>query len=126
MLLAFRTIAAFNTATAVWLGVMFLILKHPAYGTNAALAFAIAAFCALAFFAAAQGAAAWLTAVSRLGSLALAGFGAWAIYRDIQPGASFEGFILIIGAAWIVQGVLSLPPAAYASAGAAPSAGPRA
>lgn len=124
MRLAVRSIAAFNTATAVWLTVMFLILRHADYARNAAVTAGVAAFCLWSVWAAREGTAAWQRHTMAVGSVVMAGYGAWAIYGDLRPGANFEGFVLIIGAAWVVQGALAL--LAYASAGAAPAAGPSA
>lgn len=103
--LAFRSIVLFNVATALWLSVMFLILRHPGYALNAALTVGIATFCAFAFFAARTGAASWMRASGLAGSFVLGAGGAWAIYQNLQPTAHFEGFILIVGATWILQAV---------------------
>lgn len=121
-----RAVALFNVATALWLSVMFLILRHPGFGQNAMITLAIAAFCGFAFYATQSSAAPWMRwmrAASLLGNVLLGACGAWAIYQNLQPSARFEGFILIIGAMWIVQGLTSL---IYASAGAAPAVGPSA
>ena len=108
MRLVFRSIAGFNVATALWLSVMFLILRHPGYAVNATITVFIAAFCLFAFYAARTAVQPWMRATALSGSLILGACGAWAIYQDLQPGASFEGFILIIGAAWIVQAIAAL------------------
>ena len=107
MRLAFRSVAVFNVATALWLSVMFLILRHPGFEQRAALAMSIALFCGFAVYAARDGAAGWMRTAGLSGSVVLGACGAWAIYQDLQPQASFEGFILIIGAMWIVQGALA-------------------
>ena len=52
MRLAFRSVAVFNVATALWLSVMFLILRHPGFEQRAALAMSIALFCGFAVYAA--------------------------------------------------------------------------
>ncbi len=111
MALAFRAVAAFNTATAVWLGVMFLILRHPGYAGRAAVAFAIAA-CCLAACAASRHSRSWHTTVVKIGSVLLGIAGVWVIAQDLVPGANFEGFLLIIGAGWVAQGLLALPRSA--------------
>ena len=123
MRLAFRSVALFNVATALWLAVMFLILRHPGFALHAAEAAAIAAFCSLAFWSARATAPAWLRTTALFGSLLLGACGAWAIYQNVQPNADFEGFVLIIGAAWIAQAGTAL---LYASAAATPALGPRA
>lgn len=103
MRLAFRSVTLFNIATALWLSVMFLILRHADFAVKAAIAFGIADFCAFAFYASRPAAQPWMRAAAMSGSLILGACGAWAIYSDLQSNASFEGFILIIGAAWVVQ-----------------------
>ena len=108
MRLAFRSVAAFNVATALWLTVMFLILRHPGFQLNAAITLGIAGFSAFAFSSARADAPGWMRGTALGGSLILGAGGAWAIYQDLQPNADFEGFVLIIGAAWILQGVAAL------------------
>jgi len=110
MRLAFRTIALFNIATSLWLSVMFLILRHTGFALNAAITLAIAAFCGFAFYASRPNAFSqhWMRATAMSGSLILGAAGGWAIYQDLQPNADFEGFVLIIGAAWIVQAATAL------------------
>lgn len=106
MRLAFRSIALFNVATAGWLSVMFLVLRHADFAMKAALTFGVAGFCVFALYAsrpATPSVPAWMRAAAMSGSMILGAAGAWAIYVDLQPNASFEGFILIIGAAWIAQ-----------------------
>jgi len=105
---AFRFVAALNVATAVWLTVMFLILRHPGFELNALMTLGIAAFCALAFWSARAHVPVWMRTASLIGSLALGVCGGWAIYQDLQPGAHFEGFILVIGAMWIGQAATAI------------------
>ena len=119
-----RALATLNTATAVWLTVMFVVLRHEDYLRNALLAFAIALLCVWSVRASRALAPSWERHGVTAGSVGLAGYGAWAIYCVLQPGADFEGFVLAIGAAWILQGLTAL--VVYASAGAAPADGPSA
>lgn len=114
MRLAFRSVAVFNVATPLWLTVMFLILRHPGFQLNAVMTFSVAAFCAFAFWStrdAASGTRAtappWTHAATLAGSLILGACGVLAMYQNLQPNADFEGFVLIIGAAWMVQAALA-------------------
>jgi hypothetical protein len=107
MRLVFRSIAVFNVATALWLSVMFLILRHPGFELKAAIALAIALFCGFAVYSTGAGAAAGTRTAGLSGSIALGAAGTWAIYENLQPNAGFEGFILIIGAAWILEGAVA-------------------
>ncbi len=108
MRLAFRSIALFNIATSLWLTVMFLILRHANFGPRAAVAMGIAVFCGCAFYASRPTAPPWMRAAAMSGSLMLGAAGVLAIYQDLQPNASFEGFVLIIGTAWIAQATTAL------------------
>ncbi len=108
MRLLYRSATLFNVATALWLSVMFLILRHPDYGPKAAATLGVAVFCALAFRAAGPNPSQRMRVAALAGSAILGAFGTWAIYQDLQPTASFEGFVLIIGAAWIVQAAAAL------------------
>ena len=108
MRLGFRSVAVVNVLVALWLTTMFVMLRHPGYERNAAMALAIAAVCGFAFWAGRSAAAPWMRATALAGSIALAACGGWAIYEDLRPDANFEGFILIVGALWIVQGALAV------------------
>lgn len=108
MRLLFRATSLLNAAIAVWLSTMFLVLKHADATRNALIALVIAIVCALAFWSARRDAPRWLKESALIASLLLSMAGVWAIYRDLQPGADFEGFILIVGAAWTIQGVAAL------------------
>jgi hypothetical protein len=105
---AFQTVAALNTATALWLTAMFLVLQHSGYLRNALMGLAIAAFCAMACRTAEADHPRWLASSRLLGSLILGMTGGWQIYQDLRSGADFEGFVLVIGSIWIVQGLLAL------------------
>ncbi len=111
MRILFRSVTAFNVATALWLSVMFLILRHPDYGTRAVLTLGVAAFCGLACWSARAAAPGWVRLSALAGSLALGAVGSWAIYQDLHTD-DFEGFVLIIGAMWIVQAAVALGLAA--------------
>ena len=105
MRLAFRSVVAFNVATALWLSMMFLILRHEQFARNAVITLGVAAFCALAFLSARTGAPAWMRMAALIGSVAMAVFGAWTVHGQLQPNnLDFEGYLLIIGASWVAQG----------------------
>lgn len=116
MRLVFRSVTGLNTAIAVWLSAMFLILRHADATRNAMIALIIAIFCALAFWSVRRDAPAWLRSTALVGSLLLGMAGLWAIYQDLQPNADFEGFVLIVGAAWTIQGVAAFAAARTATA----------
>lgn len=104
---ALTCISVFTAAAGVWLALMEHILKHAGYGERTVIATCIAT----------QGLATLLLllldgrfvfrAVVLMGAVGVALLGASAIKR-ILDAPHFEGFVLLIGSALIVQGVLTL------------------
>jgi len=104
---ALTCMSIFTAAAGVWLAVMENILKHAGHGERTAVAVCIAI----------QGLATLLVllvngrlifrALVLMGALAAAILGVTAIKRTLDA-AHFEGFVLLIGSALIVQAVLKL------------------
>ena len=106
---AFRVVAAFNAVTAVWLTAMFLILRHAAFARNAAVSLGVAVFCAAAIRSTGAAGSPAARQAAVVGSLLMGLFGAWVVYEEARPDAvDIEGYLLIIGAAWVAQGALAL------------------
>jgi hypothetical protein len=92
----------FGMIAGIWLGVMENILKHDGYAGRSAIAACIALQAIIT-----------LLPIARLRGIVMAGaFGiVWLGFSSISSmlhGSHFEGFVLIIGAALMVQGALTL------------------
>ncbi len=97
----------FAVAAGIWLGVMENILKHDGYAVRTAIAACIAA----------QGLATLLLLLFNgrsvfrglvlMGAVGVALVGATAILKTLR-GTHFEGFVLLIGSALVLQGALTL------------------
>jgi hypothetical protein len=95
-----------TTLAGIWLGIMEQLLKHPGYAARSVVAAAIAT----------QGLATILflmwhgqrifRALVLAGAVGVVVLGASAVIRMLNA-AHFEGFVLLIGAALMVQGVLA-------------------
>ncbi len=107
MRVVLKGIALINVAVALWLCVMFVVLKHDDYQVRALLAAGVAAFCALGAWWARPGTPGGLRAATAIGSVVLAVFGGWLIRQDLTTG-DFEGFVLIVGTLWILQGIAAV------------------
>jgi hypothetical protein len=104
---ALTWMSVFTAAAGVWLAVMENILKHAGYGERTVIAACIAI----------QGLATLLLlllngrlifrALVLMGALGVAVLGVSALKRTLDA-PHFEGFVLLIGSALIVQGVLTL------------------
>ena len=88
---------------------MYFFLRHPGYEERAAISvgFALAGLITLASLQLARPPA-WLQALVALGAIGLVYAGSSTVNAVLQPGAHFEGYALVIGAALAVQGVLTL------------------
>ena len=97
----------FILAAGVWLGVMENILKHDGYVSRSAIAVCIAiqGLATLLFIVLNGGAAVRSFIVA--GAVATLLLGGSAILRILQA-QHFEGFVLVIGLALVVQGALTL------------------
>jgi hypothetical protein len=100
-------ISVFTTVAAVWLAVMENVLKHTGYAGRIASDLGLAAIsvCILLIYALASG--------TKLRFLLLAGGAAvlaWGAIASVHMLRSphFEGFVLIIGGALMLQGVLTI------------------
>ncbi len=104
---ALTWMSVFTAAAGVWLAVMENILKHAGYGERTVIAACIAI----------QGLATLLLlllsghfifrALVLMGAFGVAVLGVLAIKRTLDA-PHFEGFVLLIGSALIVEGVLTL------------------
>jgi hypothetical protein len=100
-------LSMFTFACACWLGVMEMVLRHPGYG----LRVGVAALIALISMATIVGRLAHLEGRSEewrwAGAILLIGIGGEAFLRNARA-THFEGFVLLISLALVLQGVLML------------------
>ena len=109
MRLLLRLVCGFTILASTWLTTMYFFLQHPGYQERAATSAAFV-FAGLVTLAALQLARppAWLLAIVAAGAIGLIYAGSSAVNAVLRPGAHFEGYALVIGAALAVQGVLTL------------------
>jgi hypothetical protein len=101
---AVTTVCGFTMLASSWLFVMFLVLRHPGFEWRAALSIGFIGIGALTL------AELWLPQPGTtlrilvgIAALALGVAGAWAIQTNVD-----EGFIDVIGLAFILQAILTL------------------
>jgi len=101
---ALTAICSFTILASCWLFVMYLVLRHPGFEWRAAVSLGIASLSALtlATVRTAQPGVG-IRVVAACGAAALAGVGIWAIKTNVD-----DGFIDLIGLAFIMQGVLTI------------------
>ncbi|MGA1982777.1 MAG: hypothetical protein ABSG84_09885 [Acidobacteriaceae bacterium] len=104
---ALLAVSSFTSVCACWLGVMEMTLRHPGYGTRVGVA-ALIALISLATILVRKTDLRtrgewWLW----VGAVALIGIGGQAFVRNARA-AHFEGFVLVISVALVVQGLLTL------------------
>jgi hypothetical protein len=100
-------VCGFTALAGLWLCVMEWVLKHSGFEMRALLdlAFVVQSVLTLAFvFGLAPGAWRWIAAA---GAVLVAYFGGSAVVRNLQQ-AHFEGFVIVIGAALVLQGLLTI------------------
>ncbi len=100
-------LCVFTVAAAIWLGVMENILQHEGYIGRSAIAACIAVQSLATLLVLRLSGRSAIRNVVLIGAVAIALFGASAILR-ILGAQHFEGFVLVIGAALVMQGVLTV------------------
>jgi len=97
----------FTVAAGVWLGVMENILEHPGYVGRSVIAAYIAVQGLATLACILLSGRSVFRNVVMMGAVAIAFLGGSAILR-ILGAQHFEGFVLIIGTALVMQGVLTV------------------
>jgi len=101
------SVSFFTLAAACWLTFMEIVLRHPGYllrvGVSVSIALISLATIAIFIFKSGTRDERWLWA----GALILIGIGGQAFLRNAR-GAHFEGFVFLISAVLLFQGVLML------------------
>lgn len=104
---AWMLLSVFAAAAGLWLAVMEQVLKHPGYeGRSIVDACIVLQACAtllVVFFSGSS----LLRGVVMTGAVAMALLGAFAIFRILQS-PHFEGYVLLIGSALLLQGGLTV------------------
>jgi len=94
-------------AASIWLGVMFVVLRHPGYEQGAGMAALFVAQSLLAVAVANQWLPGlWWRIIALAGGAALVWTGASAMAANLQ-GSHFEGFAVIISALLVLEGLLT-------------------
>ncbi len=102
-----QLLCVFTTAAAIWLGVMENVLRHSGYAERSVIAASIAlqSLATLLYFRLRERSG--LRNLVVLGAVAIAVLGGSALGRILQS-PHFEGFVLIIAAALLLQAGLTL------------------
>jgi hypothetical protein len=104
---ALLPLSMFTFACACWLGVMEVVLRHPGYGPRAGVSglIALISLATVLVRMADVGVRGerWLW----VGAVVLIGIGGQAFFRNARA-AHFEGFVLVISVALMMQGLLML------------------
>jgi len=102
LFLCFLTLAA-----TVWLGVMEVVLEHPGFGLRACIAILLASqsLCTILFLVFRGPGRVRVPLMISGGLIAVYGISAIA---SILKAAHFEGYVLVIGFALVLQGVLTI------------------
>jgi hypothetical protein len=90
-----------------WLGMMDLLLRHPGYGSQIAIAATIESQALLTLAALRFHRSGSLRTVALVGTLIVLWIACHAL-KAVFGGAHFEGYVLLIALALIVQGILTL------------------
>ncbi len=99
-------VCVFNVAAGTWLGVMEQVLRHSGFGGRSVIAACIVVQAVLTAAVVMWQRYSPMRYAVEIGAVPLIGLGIFALY-GIMRAKHFEGFVLIIGAALIVQGLLT-------------------
>ena len=102
-----NSLCGFTVAASCWLGVMFVVLHRPGYerGLGLAAFFIVQGLLTLALTTA-RLQAAWGRLVALAGTAGIVRAGSAAMANTLN-GPHFEGYALVIGAALVLQGLLT-------------------
>ena len=103
---ALLLVCFFTVAAGVWMTVMENILRHHGYGWRSAVAVCIAAQGAVTLLALLRSSGFWFRTAVMTGAAAITALGISAIW-GVAHAVHFEGFVVVIGAALLMQGALT-------------------
>lgn len=109
MRLLLRLVSAFTIVAAAWLTTMYFVLEHPGYRGRALVSgsFVVVSLITIVCLQLARPPI-WLRAIVAAGAIGLGYAGATMVTAVLKPDVHFEGYALVIGAALVVQAVLTL------------------
>ena len=102
-------VAGFTFLAASWFAVMYLVLRHDGYQWRFAIALLLVAQSILTIYAVTRAAPPAVRATLIAGALGIAWLGVSAIWQNNSPtNHDWEGYVDVMGAALVVQAVLTL------------------
>ncbi len=104
---ALLAVSFFTSASACWLGMMEMVLRHPGYGMRIGVAALIALISMATVLVQMANLGVWGARWLWVGAVVLIGIGGQAFLRNARA-AHFEGFVLVISVALVMQGLLML------------------
>ena len=107
-------VSLFTLASTTWLAVMEVILRHPGYATRTTTALCMALICLATLLVRALHLGTRAERILWMGAIALIGVGVNALVH-LARATHFEGFVLIISVALLLQGVLMLTTLGWSS-----------
>ena len=117
MRVALAVVCAFTLLACAWLFVMFFVLRHPGFQWQAGVTALLIAQSAATLVVLGTGArAVWPRIALALGGCAIVALGASAFIAN-ERSSDWEGYIAVISAALVLQGLLTLPATLRAPAG---------
>lgn len=109
MRIALAAVCAFTLLACTWLFVMFFLLRHPGFEWQAAVtALLIAQSAATLAVLGTRVRSVWPRITLALGACAIVAVGALAFVAN-ERASDWEGYVAVISAALVLQGLLTLP-----------------
>jgi len=100
-------VSMFTVMAGGWLAVMEILLRHPGYGGRTAVAAFIVGEGIASLALLLSGAGVRFRPFIQVGAFGAIGLGSVALFR-LATATPFEGFVLVIGIALVIQGAMTL------------------
>jgi hypothetical protein len=101
-------VTSFTIVAGAWLSAMYLVLRHDGYWWRLLISLAVVGLGLATLRALRRPPSVELKTVLIVGALALGTLGVSALWQNNGPNAHFEGFVAVIGLAFVVQAALML------------------
>jgi hypothetical protein len=101
-------VTSFTIVAGAWLSAMYLVLQHDGYWWRLLISLAVVALGLATLRALQRPPSVELKTVLIVGALALGTLGVSALRQNNRPNAHFEGFVDVIGLAFVIQAALML------------------